>query len=294
MNKLGFFDEVHDFQRFVRNNIELIGDYTIISEQLMIRNNETGILDMLVVDDSKKRLAIIELKNETTTDKNVWQPIRYYDLLKRGEDSLRDLLNEASHEIGYSIDEIDLNPELVLVVPKCNDQLLRTLSYFNDIDSTVVQVSRKQSKNAVVTSVNRFYPTSIFHKDDTIEIVNKVAKDWNFKEYLNHGISKDKIELAANLTKLIKDVFIEKGYSFDLFFTETKVTITKNGKVWGHLFVKQRPLDYKLTFSFKADVDSINRNSLQFNSTIESFDIQKSKLKLVLHSLPNKEILKNI
>lgn len=278
-----FFDEVHDFQRFVRQNIRLLGNYLIISEQLYVKNNETGIIDILAVDKSSKKLVIIELKNEITTDKNVWQPLRYYDLLRRGEDSFKELLVNFSSTFDYDIKQIDLNPKLVLVVPQCNEQLLRTLSYFEDIDSEVIELSRISNGNSVEIKKQTYLPKSIFHKDDLVTIQNKVTQSWDFNKYVTYGINKDKVNLAKTFSNQVKHIFESKGYEFDSFFTDTKVTITKDGKVWGHLFIKQKQLDYRLTVSFKISKDvTINSIDFTYNPSIESFNEQKSSIKLVL------------
>lgn len=292
MRQLSFFNEIHDFQRFVRDNIKLLGNYTIISEQLTLSNNETGILDILVVDNDAKRLAVLELKNEMTTDKNIWQPLRYYDLLKRGEDGLRELLMDASYKFNYPISQIDLNPKLVLVVPKHNEQLLRALSYFSDIDSFVIVLNRFENRGMMITNKETYYPSSVYHKNDLVEVQNKVSESWDFDKYKSFGINFEKINLAKKMTNQIKSLFESKGYKFDMFFTNTKITITKNGKVWGHLFVKSRPLDYKLTLSFKIPKDVVT-NSIDFsyNTSIESFDIQKSGLKLTLNNCISTQLI---
>lgn len=285
MKKYRFFDEVHDFQRFVRENIKLIGNYIIISEQLYVKNNETGIIDMLVIDNDDRRLTVVELKNEVTTDKNVWQPLRYYDLLRRGEDDLKELLLNASHKISYDINQINLNPKLVLVVPKCNYQLLRTLSYFEDIDSKVVELTRYSSNLGIQITKQVYYPTSVFHKDDLVSINQKISKIWNFNEYINHGINSEKINLAKRMIEQIKNLFLNKGYQFDTFFNETKITITKNGKVWSHIFIKQKPLDYKLVMSFKIPKDTVvNQSDFMYNPSIEKFDIKKGSIKITLNN----------
>lgn len=293
MRQFHFFDEVHDFQRFVRENIKLLGNYTIISEQLTLRNNETGILDMLVVDNSEKRLVVLELKNEITTDKNVWQPIRYYDLLTRGEDGLRELLMEVSHKLDYPISQINLNPELVLIVPQSNEQLLRTLSYFNEIDSKVIELNRYEENNMVNINKQTFYPSTVFHKEDLVEVQNKVTESWDFEKFKTYGINSEKINLAKQITQQLKGLFNEQGNQFDLFFSDTKATITRDGKVFGHLFIKNKPLDYKLTLSFKTDKNIvINSRDFSYNSSIDSFDIQKNGLKLVLNNTISKDLFK--
>lgn len=286
MERLKFFDEVHDFQRFVRENINLIGNLTIISEQLKVSNNETGILDMLAIDNIDKRLVIIELKNELTTDKNIWQPLRYYDLLRRGEDELRKLIINAS-KINFEINEINLNPKVILVVPEYNEQLLRSLSYFNDIDSMVIELNRVKNGNMISINKKIYYPRSIFHKEDLVNIQNKVSEQWNFEKYIQYGINKDKINLAKRVCNIIKQIFKNKGYDFDIFFNQTKITITKNGKVCCYLFVKNKSLDYKLAISLKIPKNVvINFNNFAYNSCIDSYEIQKNYLKLVLNSTP--------
>lgn len=287
-----FADEVHDFQRFVRQNIRLLGEYVIISEQLYMRNNETGILDMLAVDLSSKKLVILELKNEVTTDKNIWQPIRYYDLARRGEDSFKELLKNYISKIDFPIDEIDLIPKLVLVVPKCNEQLLRTLSYFNDIESEVIELTKEITNLGTNINKKNYYPKSVFHKEDLVDVQTKISKDWDFNEYAQCGINKDKISLAKKILETIKLVFNQKGYTFDVFYSETKVTITKNGKVWSHLFIKQRPLDFKLTMSFKIQKDVvINVNDFTYNPSIESKEIRKNGVKLTIINTISSELL---
>jgi hypothetical protein len=283
MRRLEFFDEVHDFQHFVSDNMKLIGNYTIISEQLYLRNNETGIIDMLAVDNDEKRLVILELKNCYTTDKAIWQPIRYYDLIRRGEDSLRMLLIQASHKLEFDISEIDLNPKLVLVVPECNDQLLRTMSYFADIDSLVVEIQRWTNGSYIELKKQTYKPLSIFHKNDIVEVQEKVSKTWSLEEYRRMGISSDKIDIASRIIAQIRGAFINKGFKLDIFYNETKITLAKDGKVWGHLFVKQNPLDYRLTMSFKVNKDVIvNNGDFSYALNVEQYDQQKNGIKLKL------------
>lgn len=286
MERFNFFDEVHDFQRFIRENIYLIGNYTIISEQLTMRNNETGIVDMLAVDNIDNKLTIIELKNELTTDKNVWQPIRYYDLIKRGEDSIKELLFKASSKLRCDVDSIDINPKVILVVPRCNDQLLRTLSYFEDIDSKVIEITRYKNNNIIETKKQTFYPRNIVHKEDLVDVVQKVTPEWNFEEYSKRGISKLKLDLALRMMLQIKTIFESKSFKYDVFFTETKITIMKNEKVWGYLFIKQKPLDHNLTISFKVSkYMKVDKYDFSYNYSIESVDAKESTIKLLINNV---------
>lgn len=292
MNKIYFFDEVHDFQRFIRENIYLIGNYTIISEQLMVKNNEIGIIDMLAIDNDENRITIIELKNTLTTDKNIWQPIRYYDLIKRGEDSIKELLINASSKLKCDICDINVNPKVVLIVPRCNEQLLRTLSYFDDIDLQVIEISRFENNGRLEINKKKFFPKSIFHKEDLVNIKQKVTSNWNFEEYYKKGINKEKLDLAFKVMNQIKQVFLNKKLNFDVFFTETKITIIMNNKVWGYLFVKQKPLDHNLVVSFKLHKDKvINKNDFLYHHHVESVDVKSNSIKLCINGMLNNELI---
>jgi hypothetical protein len=137
MQRFKFNDEVHDYQRFVRENIKILGEMLLITEQLYIQNNGTCIIDILLLNIISKRLVVLELKNVLTTDKGIWQPVKYYDYLSRAEDSLKQLLIQKQKEIDFNIDEIDFNPEIIMVVPEFDKQLLRSLSYFDGIDTKI-------------------------------------------------------------------------------------------------------------------------------------------------------------
>ncbi|MNO49334.1 Endonuclease NucS [compost metagenome] len=284
MKEIRFFDEIHDMQRFVRNNVNLLGNYLIISEQLYMKNNETGIIDMLAVDFDNRNLVIIELKNEITTDKNIWQPLRYYDLVRRGEEDLKQLLLKASSVYNFNANDIELNVKLLLVVPQCNEQLLRALSYFNDIDSKVIELKRHLNDGKEIVEINEHFPTSVFHKEDIVDIQNKVTKNWNFDEYKKMGINSEKIKIANTLANQMKSLFENKGYKYDIFFNQTKVSILKNNKVWAHLFIKQNALNHYLTISFKISKETvINKNDFIYNDRIESYDFKDSSIKIKIN-----------
>lgn len=284
-----FFDEVHDFQRYVRENLRFFGRYELISEQLMIKNNLTGFIDMLVLDLDDNRLTILELKNVNTSDKDSWQPIRYYDLLNRGQDSLRELIINNQHSLSVRIEDIDFDPKVVLIVPECDEQLLRTLSYFENIDSKVVEVCVEIKNGFTQVNKKTHYPKSIFHKKDLVKVTNKINSDWSFEEY-KKSINSEKLSLANQTLNQMKQIFANKQYNFDVFYSKTKITVTKDNKVWANLFISQRPLDYKLSLSFKSD-KPINRSDFSFSTSVEKFEEQKNGIKLEISSKLNDNIL---
>lgn len=276
--KINFADETHYFQRFVRENISLLGNYKIVGEQIHLSNNEKSYIDMLVIDLNDNKLVVVELKNRLTTDKDSWQPIRYYDLLKRGEDDLKILLINA----GFSDKSISLEPKVLFVVPECNEQLLRTLSYFENIDSKVIEVKIIQNENSTEFTKKVFYPSSIYHQEDLVTIKEDKTKVWTMEDYELKS-NKKKIELAKRIISQVKSSFSNNGHQFDIFFSKTKITLNKDNKVWGHIFIQQSPLSHNLTFSFKTD-KIVNKNDFLYEPSVEKMEVQKETLKLLINN----------
>ncbi len=284
MHKANFFDEVHDFQRFIIKNIYLLGRYTILSQQLSLHSNENGIIDILALDLDENRITIIELKNEKMLDKGLWQPLRYYDLLRRGEDSLRELLFNC--RLGISINEIDLNPKVLLVVPKCNEQLLRSISYFEEIDLKLIELKRTFNGSFFDIRKKIFYPSNIIHRDNLTEVSNKVHVDWSFDEYIKKGLNKEKVNLAKRVVFAFKKAFIKKSFEFDVFFAQSIITITKNGKVFAKLKIKQNPHSDYLSLSINNH-NNINRSHLIYTVGLEKYSFSKDKVNLTFSFFPD-------
>lgn len=283
--RINFADETHYFQKFVRENINLLGNYKIIGEQIYLNSTEKSYIDMLVVDLDDNKLVVVELKNRLTTDKDSWQPIRYYDQLKRGEDDLRILLINA----GFLNKDISLEPKILFVVPECNEQLLRTLSYFENIDSKVIEVKITQNESSTEFTKKTFYPSSIYHQDDLVSIKEDKTKVWTMEDYELKS-NKNKIELATRVINQFKTSLINKGHQFDIFFSKTKITLNKDRKVWGHIFIQQNPLSHHLTVSFKTD-RIVNKNDFLYEPSVEKLEIQKDTLKLVINKVMPQSII---
>lgn len=283
--KTGFFDEVHDFQSFIIKNINILGNYQVISEQTLVSGKEVGIIDILAIDNVEKRLTIIELKNTKTSDKNIWQPIRYYDLIQRSEESLNRLLIDN----GFEPNEINKNPKVLMVVPECSNQLIRSLSYFEHIDCQVIEIKRKNKKNTIDVTKKTFYPSSITHKEDLSEIKNKKYVDWNINEYIKSGINKQKVDLCVKIVNMVSLVFKVKGYKFDVFYTQNKITISKDGKVFMNLFVSQGRNKHQLKIDFVCK-NQPNKNDFLYSVGVEKYKYDNNKVKLTIFDLIDKEL----
>lgn len=107
--------------------------------------------------------------------------------MRRTEDSLKQLLVLKKNEINFNIDEIDFNPEVILVVPEFDKQLLRSLSYINDIDLKIVKLNLLISNNKFEIVKEIYNLSGIYFKEDLVTVKEKVSKVWNFAEYLKEG-----------------------------------------------------------------------------------------------------------
>lgn len=289
MQKFRFNDEVHEYQRFVRENIDTFGDMLLITEQLFIQNEDLCIIDILLLNKTTKRLVVLELKNVHTTDKVIWQPIKYYDYLRRAEDSLKQLLIHKQKEITFSINEIDFNPEVILVVPEFNQQLLRSLSYISDVDLKVIKLNLMINENKSEVIKEIYSPSSVYFKEDLVTVKEKVSKIWSFSEYLKEGVDSRKIIIAKDYINFLNGFFKDK--KVDVFFYDKYISITINGKVWGHIYIKKQLQQSYLHVNFKYKVKA-NPIDFQFTPHIVNYKISSQTIDLCFYQVPQKLIEK--
>lgn len=289
MQKFRFNNEVHEYQRFVRENINVFGNMLLITEQLFLQNEELCIIDILLLNKTTKRLVVLELKNVHTTDKVIWQPIKYYDHLRRAEDSLKKLLIHKQKEINFSIDEIDFNPEIILVVPDFNQQLLRSLSYVNDVDLKVIKLNLIINENKSEVVKELYSPSSVYFKEDLVTVKEKISKVWNFSEYLKEGVDSRKIIIAKDYINFLNRLFKDK--KVDMFFYDKYISITINGKVWGHIYIKKQLQQSYLHINFKYK-GKANPIDFQFTPHIVNYKISSQTIDLCFREVPQKLIEK--
>jgi len=285
MQKFRFNDEVHDYQRFVRENIKSLGDMLLITEQLCIQNRDICIIDILLLNTVSKRLAVLELKNVLISDKMMWQPIRYYDYLSRAEDALKQLLMRKRHEFNFEIDEIDFNPEVILVVPEFNPQLLRSLAYVDGVDLKVVKLNLFIKDDMSEILKEEYIPSSIYHREDLVTVKEKISKIWSFEEYLKEGVDSKKISLAQRYVSLLTNIFTQQNKKLDMFFYEKYISLTVNGKVFGHIYIKKKLYQSHLCVSFKTN-QRINPIDFQFAPHIIDYKVSTKKIELCFNEIP--------
>ena len=222
---------------------------------------------------------ILELKNVLTDDKMIWQPIRYYDFLRRGEDELKKLL---VRKIEFNINEVDFNPKIFIIIPDYEPQLLRSLSYFEEnIDFKVIKFNLTLNYEIIK---EEFKLSSIFGKEDLVVIGEKISKNWNFEEYINEGVDNWKVELAKQLVNYIKN----KYQDVDIYFYDKRITVIVNKKILVYIYIKKKIYSSNLEINFRLSSKKPNNIELSLTENILTYKLKDNTLSISFLQLPIK------
>lgn len=293
MQYFKFDDEVHAYQTFVRNNISALGDLLIITEQLQIEYQGKHFIDILALDLIEKRLVILELKNKTAKT-NVEQPIRYYDLLIRAEDQLRNMLLLKKSQIPFDIDEINYNPRVLLIVPDYTKQLLRSLSYIRDIDVEVVKFNAIQKTGYFEIIKESHLPGDEIDFNEQVNITEKVTKTWNLNQYIEDGINQRKIDLVKQLINYMKNQLLLENKMLDIYYYENKITLMIDKKLWGHCNIRVKPLSPDLSVNINNKELNLHSGDLMYDGDIIDYKILTNNVKINFYQVPVKFLQKCI
>lgn len=285
-----FNDEIHDYQRFVRNNIKVIGNLIIIAEQLYIKSENKGFIDMLAVDLNDKKLVIIELKNTTAKSEIIGQSIKYYDMLMKSGDQLNSLM--AKNNVNYN--EINCIPKILLIVPDFDNELLSSIKYISDIEIDVIKFNAIQHNNffEIIKEEYRHYNIIENNDDRKTKIDVKENIVWNFDEYIKRGVNKEQIDLAKKVISFISLLCNKKNKKFDTFFHFNRISIIVDGKVWGHIKTNIKYFNKPLEVSIRNS--NIDIRDLQYNGEIFKFNRLSKIVKIHVFSVPTQFLEKYI
>jgi hypothetical protein len=282
-----FDDEVHAYQKFVRNNLEDSENFIIISEQLFIKDLERSFIDILAIDLSDKRVVIVELKNETAKDDIVGQTIKYYDLLQRSQEELLDLIRIKKDKFSFDIEEINLNPKILLIVPEFDMQLIRIFSYVTNLEVKIVKYNAIQKQGYYELIKEVYCPDGDFMSDKSAEITKRISNKWGYDEYLKDGYDPEKINLAKNLISHIGVKCHFKDQKLDTYFYDKKITLTIDGKVWGNILLKKKMFDNSLELSVNLKKDqTVDIVSLRYNAEVMHYTYSNKNVKIKFFQLP--------
>jgi hypothetical protein len=272
-----FNDEVHAYQSFVRNNIKALGNLIIVSEQLLVKDIDKSFIDILALDISEKRLVILELKNVIAGDAIIGQAIKYFDYLIRAEEDLKLLLSKI--DLDFSINEINMNPKIMLVVPDFKVQIIRSLSYVNSIDIQIVKFNSIQYDNHYEIIKEVYIPGREYNEETIVEDNN--YKIWNFEEYEKEGIDNKKIILAKKFINFIDSLYEEKS---ELFFYKDKISLMKGKRLICHIRINKKWFDNSIEIS--TSNKNITAADVMYDGNIISYSIGKRNVKIKFNALP--------
>jgi hypothetical protein len=281
MQKFKFNDEIHDYQRFVVNNIKLLGNLIVVSEQLFVKNDKNNFIDILALDLNQKQLVILELKNTLANHSIVGQAIKYYDSLIRGQDQLRNLLDLKVNQLGIDLDDINYTPKVILVIPDFDKQLLRSLKYVENIDISIIKLNAIQRNNYFEIIKENINLNAI---DNTkVTIGTKVSKNWSLGEYLKDNINSRKIELARQLMNYINYLAKDNNIEACFYFYNNKITMSFNKKIVGHILIRKNPFSEILDISIS---NYANTSTLMYSGEILKYKFLTNTVSISFSKLP--------
>lgn len=263
-----FIDEVHDYQSFIRDNINMLGDLSIIKEQFKIDNY---IIDILAYDNTKHRLVIIELKNIRAKVQIIGQTLGYYSKLTNI--NINDLY----------IEDV---PEVMLVVPDFDKAIIHTLSYLpisyrlfkmNIDDKTIIceEYTKFYSKEQDYTNMIDITPNLV----PSIEV--ETSEIWNMEKY-NECIDKQQLYLVKEYINYLQSKY---DYQLKIFYSKDRIKILDK-KVISTISLSRKWFDTALTFNILQSVFPLTTVDLQYDANVLSFTIGKKSTKIRCRALP--------
>ncbi|MFW6007974.1 MAG: hypothetical protein ACOCP8_01805 [archaeon] len=288
-----FGDEIHYYQKFVCNNIKFLGNLIIISEQLIFKHtNDKIIIDILALDLTKKQLVIIELKNIKVKEPVIGQIIKYYDHIIRAEDELKDLLKLKKDKINFDINDINLNPLIMIVVPDFKKSLIRSLSYIDqkiNIELIKLNAIQRIGYYEAIKEKQQVSRNQTIHKKDLVSVNKKISKQWSFEEYLKEGVDEGKVQLAKQFIEYFNSL---KLGEIQPFFHEKKITLMDGKDSIVNIFIKKNMFDDSLDVSIQKG-GNFHYDDLNFDPYILGFNVKSRVLHIKFNKVPTNFLRKN-
>lgn len=285
-----FDDEIHAYQNFVKQNINILGNIVLISEQLYIKNiktNKTSFIDMLALDLKEKRLIILELKNTIARDGIIGQSIKYYDFILNSSDLLKELLFNQQNEINISLEEINYYPKVLLIVPDFEEQVLRSLLYIKDIDIEVIKFNAIQKDNYFEIIKEVYEPQECYDELEFKIDTNKKFQIWDINKYLLFGFDEAKIKLLKQFLNFMSNLCFFKNKKINYYFYENKITIIIDKKIWAYIIMKRQLFDNLLELNINlAENQFIDYCGLRYSGQILNYKILNKGLKIRFSQIP--------
>jgi hypothetical protein len=262
-----FNDEPHFYQKFVRENISLLGDFLIIKEQLNINNK--FYIDILALDKTNNKIVIIELKNAGKKFKIIDQIITYYDLIiKSNIEELLDIYIEENN-LSFSSLDVDLTPSVFVVTPDFDEQMLQNFNYINILNIKLIKMNLIQRDNCFEVLKEEYKPKDIITDN---KVKTEIEKEYTIDDYTLNTEAKRLLQSLLNYLNYI--------YKCNSFFYKDKISIYLDKNWLMQINVSQNKV--YLTFKEKQ----IIKNNLLYNHEINSYKLLKDKIKIEINKIP--------
>jgi len=175
------FKSERDFEKYVFDNQDLLGDVYIIHRQIRTGSKQ-GIPDMLGVDQDA-RVCIIEMKNEKANEDVLPQVLQYAIWAETQPDSIKAIwLESVNKPEDIELDWDNLEIRILVIAPSFRDTVLRMAGKIGyPID--LVQIQRFSFEN------DEFILVDILEESPQPKLsTTKVMKDWDWDFYeKEHG-----------------------------------------------------------------------------------------------------------
>lgn len=268
-----FSDEVHDYQKFVSNNIKYLGNFKLLDQQLMIKDQNTSFIDILVYDNVEKRLVILELKNVKAKDAIIGQIIKYYDYILRAQ---KEIANK------YSL-EIEQDPKILLIVPDFNANITNLLNYIK-LDVQLVKLNIKINFNSHEIIKEVYNKSKV---DLSITLGDSKKNIYKIDDYLKNGINENKLNIIKDFI-LYMELLLP---GLKIFYYEQKIVLMLENKIITNIIINRKLFDNYLVIVL--DNKNINIQKVMYDINIMKYNTTKNKIKLTCVNIP-RDLLKEI
>lgn len=206
------FKSENEFESYVFQNQELLGDVFIIHRQIRTGNKQ-GIPDMIGVDQDA-RICIIEMKNVEVGEDILPQILGYAMWAETNPDSIKAIWLESKHkpeEIELDWDNLDVRA--IVVAPGFKTTVLRMankigypvdlvqiqrFTFENDEFLLVEVLAEQPSPKVVSTKVMGTWDWDFYEKEHGKEATDQFRKA---VDELQHFVQKNKWDIPYNLNK---------------------------------------------------------------------------------------------
>lgn len=205
-----FEDEAYNFEKFLIENEELLGDVMLLGHQVTLPDQTR--IDIWGFDFLERTPIVVELKNIKTGLEVIHQILPYYNFVKLNPDVLKSRALQDKKFL-LKINALDINqegvndifkqdPKILIVAPEFKTELLEVVDYIS-FGIELIQIQRYRDENQTIyIGIER--PQALIKEPQTV----RVQKEWDWEKYQDI-YSKKKVKLAKALKEKLDEIVKE-------------------------------------------------------------------------------------